>query len=81
MKFLIALFAVLAVVSAEFTVKTMEDLLKYRAHCVKEVNVTAEEVEQFKKWNFTEEGTAPCYLKCVFIQMELYDKEKGFMVS
>lgn len=82
MKYLIVLFAVLfAAVKADFTVKTMEDLVKYRTQCVQELKVSADEVEQFKKWNFTETGKAPCYLKCVLTHMSLFDDAKGFNVS
>jgi hypothetical protein len=72
--------ALFAVASADFVVKKQEDLQKFRGECVKELNITAEEIEEYKKWNFTESGNTPCYLKCVFIKMELFDDEKEFLV-
>ncbi len=73
--------ALLAVVSADFVVKKQADLEKIRGECVKLHKITPEQVEQYKKWNFTEVGHTPCYIKCVFNKMDLFDDEKGFLVS
>ncbi|XP_062534215.1 general odorant-binding protein 99a-like [Armigeres subalbatus] len=81
MKLLIAVFALIAVVAADFKVSTSEDLLQYRTECVSALNVPAEYVEKFKKWEFPEDDTTKCYIKCVFNKMQLFEDTEGPLVD
>lgn len=67
--------------SAEFQIKTSEDLQKYRGECASELEIPAETVEEYKKWNFKPEGKTPCYIRCVFTKMEIFNDEVGPIVS
>uniref|UniRef100_A0A182KHK4 Odorant-binding protein 9 n=1 Tax=Anopheles christyi TaxID=43041 RepID=A0A182KHK4_9DIPT len=68
-------------VSAEFVVQTREDLLKYRAECVQSLSVSDELVEKYKSWNFPEDDTTQCYIKCIFNKMQLFDDANGPIVD
>nr|QGW50693.1 odorant-binding protein 29 [Propsilocerus akamusi] len=80
MKVFIAIFALIAVTSAEFQVQTSEDLQKYRVECATENNIPAESIEHYKEWKF-EDAHAACYINCVFRKMQLYDNDSGFLVD
>ncbi|XP_065089082.1 general odorant-binding protein 99a-like [Ochlerotatus camptorhynchus] len=81
MKLFIAVFALIAVAAAEFTVSTTEDLQRFRTECVTSLNVPAESVEKFKKWEFPEDDMTMCYIKCVFNKMQLFDDTEGPLVD
>nr|6NBN_A Chain A, AAEL005772-PA [Aedes aegypti]6OG0_A Chain A, AAEL005772-PA [Aedes aegypti]6OGH_A Chain A, AAEL005772-PA [Aedes aegypti]6OII_A Chain A, AAEL005772-PA [Aedes aegypti]6OII_B Chain B, AAEL005772-PA [Aedes aegypti]6OMW_A Chain A, AAEL005772-PA [Aedes aegypti]6OMW_B Chain B, AAEL005772-PA [Aedes aegypti]6OMW_C Chain C, AAEL005772-PA [Aedes aegypti]6OMW_D Chain D, AAEL005772-PA [Aedes aegypti]6OMW_E Chain E, AAEL005772-PA [Aedes aegypti]6OMW_F Chain F, AAEL005772-PA [Aedes aegypti]6 len=65
----------------EFTVSTTEDLQRYRTECVSSLNIPADYVEKFKKWEFPEDDTTMCYIKCVFNKMQLFDDTEGPLVD
>ncbi len=77
---IIVTYVLLAVATA-YVIKRHANLEKIREECVEELNITTEEVIHYMNWNFTEAGKTPCYMKCVLIKMELFDDEKGFLVS
>lgn len=83
MKFILAIFAVLAMAAAEcptnFNIKTSEDLANYRTECIASLNLPAQKADDFKKWKF--EAADACYIKCVFNKMGLFDDVSGFCVS
>lgn len=72
------IFALVAVAYADFKVSTGEDLHKYRDSCKTELSLSDEVIEQFKKWQFTDDASA-CYIHCVFKHMQLYNDD-GFEV-
>ena len=80
MKVIIALFFIFAIAAAEFVVQTGEDLGKYREECVAELDIPAESVVEYKKWQFTPEGKTPCYIRCIFTKMMIFDDEHGPLV-
>jgi hypothetical protein len=55
-------------------------LNNYREVCKTELSIPDDEVEQYKKWQFTGEHSA-CYINCVFRNMELYDNTNGFSLD
>lgn len=73
------IFALIAVAYADFKVATGEDLHKYRDACKTELSISDEVIEQFKKWQFTDDVSA-CYIHCVFKHMHLYNDD-GFEVG
>ncbi|XP_055632156.1 general odorant-binding protein 99a-like [Toxorhynchites rutilus septentrionalis] len=77
MKLFITAFALIVAVSADFTVQTREDLLRYRSECASSLNIPEETVEKYKKWEFPEEDSTKCYIKCVFNKMHLFDDTTG----
>ncbi|XP_055907728.1 general odorant-binding protein 99a-like [Eupeodes corollae] len=81
MKFLIAVVVLAALASAEYQVKTREDLTKFRDECVAKLGTPQAELEKYKKWNFPDDETAHSYLHCILKKFELYDDEKGFNVE
>lgn len=66
--------------TADYVVKTEEDLLKARTQCVSEVGVSAEDIEKYKRREFPDEEKTRCYLKCMFEKFGLFDEEHGFDV-
>ncbi|XP_058443199.1 general odorant-binding protein 99a-like [Malaya genurostris] len=82
MKLFIALFALVAVAAADdFVVQTGEDLLRYRGECVSSLSVPDDHVTKFKKWEFPEDDTTKCYIKCIFTKMQLFDETDGPIVE
>lgn len=83
MKFILAIFAVLAMAAAEcpsnYNIKTSEDLTNYRTECIASLHLPEQKAEDFKKWKF--EAADACYIKCVFNKMGLFDDVQGFCVS
>lgn len=67
--------------SAEYVIKTGEDLNKARKECVLELGVPATTVAEFKKGIFTQEGVTPCYIQCVFSRLGLFDTTSGFITD
>ncbi|KAI8123237.1 Pickpocket protein 19 [Lucilia cuprina] len=67
--------------SAEYVVKTRENLLQYRNECVTELQIPEAQVEQYKKWQYPNDATTQCYLKCVFSKFGLFDTTSGFNVE
>ncbi|KAH8359599.1 hypothetical protein KR093_007788, partial [Drosophila rubida] len=68
-------------VSADYVVKTKDNMLSYREECVKELSVPADLVEQYQKWQYPNDAKTQCYLKCVFTKWGLFDTESGFNVE
>ncbi|KAL5284374.1 Obp99a.2 family protein [Megaselia abdita] len=81
MKLFIAVFACLALASAEYTVKTKDDLIAYRDECVKALDIPAESVEKFKKLEFEDTPLVHKYASCMFEKFGFYTKEDGFNVN
>ncbi|XP_055849977.1 general odorant-binding protein 99a [Episyrphus balteatus] len=81
MKFFIAIVLLAALSSAEYTIKKREDLMKYRSECVEKLSVPTELLEKYKKWDFPDDATTHCYMKCILEKFELFDEEKGFSVE
>ncbi|XP_013097467.2 general odorant-binding protein 99a-like [Stomoxys calcitrans] len=81
MKVFIPICLLFALASAEYVVKTRENLLQFRNECVAELKVSDELVEQYKKWQYPNDDVTKCYLKCVFGKFELFDAENGFNVE
>ncbi|XP_053687879.1 general odorant-binding protein 99a-like [Sabethes cyaneus] len=81
MKLFVAVLGLLAVASAEFTVQTSEDLHRYRNECVTALSVPEDHVAKFKKWQFPEDDTTQCYIKCIFNKMQLFDDTDGPLVD
>lgn len=67
--------------SAEYVVKTRENLLQYRNECIDELQISADLVEQYKKWQYPNDAVTQCYLKCVFVKFGLFDTENGFNIE
>ncbi|KAL1397319.1 hypothetical protein pipiens_009855 [Culex pipiens pipiens] len=81
MKLFIAVFALIAVAAADFTVKTTDDLQTYRSECVSSLSISDELVAKYRKWDFPEDDTTQCYIKCIFNKMELFDDNNGPIVD
>ncbi|XP_075144695.1 general odorant-binding protein 99a-like [Haematobia irritans] len=81
MKVFIAVCLLFTLASAEYVVKTRENLLQFRNECVEELKVPAEHVEQYKKWQYPNDEITQCYMKCVFVKFGLFSPETGFDVE
>ncbi|XP_036324944.1 general odorant-binding protein 99a-like, partial [Rhagoletis pomonella] len=68
-------------VSAEYVIKTEENLRQYRQECVAELQVPDEHVQQFRNRQFPNDSITQCYLKCIFNKFQLFDDETGFNVE
>lgn len=65
---------------ADFKISTGEDLHRFRDTCKTELSLSDEVIEQFKKWQFSDDHSA-CYINCMFRHMDLFDNDSGFHVS
>lgn len=65
----------------EFKVRTTDDLQVFRQECGKELNLTAERLEKFKKWEFADDEDTKCYIRCVFKKFPIFDDKTGPMVE
>ena len=65
---------------ADFKVTSGDELHAFRDTCKTELSLSDENIEQFKKWEFTAPESA-CYINCMFRHMHLYDNDSGFLVT
>ncbi|KAM8707131.1 hypothetical protein ACLKA7_011261 [Drosophila subpalustris] len=81
MKFFVAVCLFFTLASAEYVVKTKDNMLSYREECVKELGLSADLVEQYQKWQYPNDAKTHCYLKCVFTKFGLFNNDTGFDVE
>ncbi|NP_001298165.1 general odorant-binding protein 99b precursor [Stomoxys calcitrans] len=62
----------------DYTIKTKEDLSRFREDCATKLKVSSELLEKYKNWDYPNEETTRCYLKCVFEHFGFFDETKGF---
>ncbi|XP_061390912.1 general odorant-binding protein 99a-like [Musca vetustissima] len=77
----IAVCLFFAVTSADYVVKTRENLLQFRNECIAELEIPENLVEQYKQWQYPNDSVTQCYLKCVFVKFGLFDTTQGFNVE
>lgn len=58
--------------------QTHDDLLKYRTQCVTKFEITDEQLNKFKAWNFEDNEQTRNYIHCVFGKMGLFYDATGF---
>ncbi|XP_061389508.1 general odorant-binding protein 99a-like [Musca vetustissima] len=61
-----------------YTVKTKEDLARFREECGKQLNVPADKLEKYKSWEYPNDEVTRCYMKCVFEKFGFFDETHGF---
>lgn len=66
---------------AEYTVRTAEDLGRFRQKCSSELNIPAEIVEGYKQWKFEDNQQTHDYIFCVFKEFPIYAAGKGIIVD
>ncbi|XP_061401859.1 general odorant-binding protein 99a-like, partial [Musca vetustissima] len=81
MRVFIAVCLFFAVTSADYVVKTRENLLQFRNECIAELEIPENLVEQYKQWQYPNDSVTQCYLKCVFVKFGLFDTTQGFNVE
>ena len=54
--------------------------MQFRNECVAELSVPASFIEQYNKFEYPNDATTQCYLKCVFGKFGLFDAQTGFNV-
>uniref|UniRef100_A0A1A9WB60 Uncharacterized protein n=1 Tax=Glossina brevipalpis TaxID=37001 RepID=A0A1A9WB60_9MUSC len=64
----------------DYVVKTRDDLIKFRDECSNKLNVPAELLEKYKKWQYPEDDVTKCYMQCMFEKFEFFDEKQGFDV-
>jgi hypothetical protein len=67
--------------SADYVLKTPEDLGVARRECVAELGIPATTVEEYRNKVFKPEGPTPCYIRCVFRRLGLFDDKSGFIID
>lgn len=67
--------------SAEFILKGKEDLELARRECIAEFGIGSELVAEYRNKIFKIEPPTPCYLRCVFSRLGLFDRETGFIIE
>lgn len=61
--------------------KTREDLNTARKECIAELSVPSTTVAEYQKRVFSSEGVTPCYIRCIFTRLGLFDDTKGFITD
>lgn len=67
--------------SADYVLKTKDDLMKMRKECIAELKIPETLVAEYQKRVFTPEGVTPCYIRCVFSRLGLFDDSTGFLTD
>lgn len=62
----------------DYTIKTKEDLSRYREECGTKLKVPAELMEKYKAWDYPNDELTRCYMKCVFEKFGFFDETHGF---
>lgn len=75
----IKLFQVFA--AEEWTIQTQENLNSYRPECVTSLGISEELVNEYKKFNFSNDEKTQCYINCIFKKMGLFDEKDGFNID
>lgn len=61
--------------------KNKEDLDRARKECIQELKVPGGLVDEYRKKIYKFEGVTPCYIKCVFSRLGLFDDAIGFQTN
>jgi PBP/GOBP family len=64
--------------SAEYIVKTRDDLTNARKQCIAQLEIPSTLVAEYQKRIFTADGATPCYIQCVFSQLGIFSTATGF---
>jgi hypothetical protein len=56
----------------------MDDLALARRECVAELGIPTDIVQEYKNKVFKPEGKTPCYIRCVFTRLGIFDEKSGF---
>lgn len=67
--------------SADFGKKSREDLERARKECIAELSVPMPTVAEYHKRIFSPEGVTPCYIRCVFHRLGLFEDKGGFITD
>lgn len=67
--------------TAEWKIQTVENLNTYRPECATSLQIPEDKVNEYKKWNFSNDEKTQCYIKCIFGKMGLFDEKEGFNVE
>ncbi|XP_055918813.1 general odorant-binding protein 99a [Eupeodes corollae] len=76
------LFTIFAFTTAqEYKIKTQADLANIRKQCVELKKITPEQVEKYKKFEFTDDEKTRCYIECIFDKFGLFNAKDGFKIE
>ncbi|KAJ6637453.1 General odorant-binding protein 99a [Pseudolycoriella hygida] len=81
MKYFAAVLLLATVVCAEWTTKSLPDLLAARTACVTKHNVPDDALEKYKAWTFPEDDLTRAYVTCIFKEFGLFCDHEGFHVD
>jgi len=81
MKVIAVALCFLGLAYADYVVRTAEDLGGFRTECSGALNIPAEKVEGFKKWQFEDDELTRKYILCVFQKFPIYELGKGIIVD
>ncbi|CRK95617.1 CLUMA_CG009075, isoform A [Clunio marinus] len=81
MKLFIVAALLIVAVQGDYVLKTLDDLQTARKECILENKVPQELVAEYQKRIFKEEGVTPCYIRCIFTRLGLFDEKTGFITE
>lgn len=61
--------------------QTQTNLDAYRPVCASSLNIPEATVNEYKKFNFTDDEKTRCYVRCILDKMGLFSDDKGFNVE
>ncbi|XP_061395437.1 general odorant-binding protein 99a-like, partial [Musca vetustissima] len=67
--------------TSAYVVKTRDQHLQFRNECIAELQVPENLLEQYKKFDYPNDATTQCYLKCIFVKFGFFDTTSGFNVE
>lgn len=67
--------------SADYVLKGGDDLTAARRECIAEFGISGDLLADYRNKIFKPEAPTPCYIRCVFERLGLFEREKGFNVE
>ncbi|XP_055616054.1 general odorant-binding protein 99a-like [Toxorhynchites rutilus septentrionalis] len=74
---IIVLTILVALASAGWRIQTVDDLLRNRHKCVKILNLENTLKDEFELFDFPEETSARCVIKCILNRLGLFSDKRG----
>lgn len=62
-------------------VKSRDEHLQFRNECSAELKVPTDLLDQYKQFQYPNDSTTQCYLKCIFVKFGFFDTTNGFSVE
>ncbi|KXJ82476.1 hypothetical protein RP20_CCG013211 [Aedes albopictus] len=76
-EWIIVLTSLIAAASAGWRLQTVDDLLRNRNKCIKILNMQDDLQEEYGLFDFPDQDSAKCVIKCIMNRMGLFNDKRG----